>query len=77
MPLPSSFRHRHRPPKPAWPSLPSRRFTLLGRATCLIGAELLANAVVWIAAGIVFTRDGGGLLGLALLAWASLSSFLR
>ncbi|WWC88236.1 uncharacterized protein L201_003142 [Kwoniella dendrophila CBS 6074] len=45
-----------------------RRLTLLGRAILLIGGELLANAICWIAAGICFS-DADGLLGLALLAW--------
>ncbi|OCF35373.1 high-affinity nickel-transporter [Kwoniella heveanensis BCC8398] len=45
-----------------------RRPTLLGRAIALVGAELLANAVCWIAAALTL-RQADGLLGLALLAW--------
>jgi high-affinity nickel-transport protein len=51
-------------------SLKQVRLTLLGRAIALISGELVANAVVWIAAGLAY-RQAGGVLGLALLAWVS------
>ncbi|WVW83261.1 hypothetical protein I302_105280 [Kwoniella bestiolae CBS 10118] len=58
-------------PRPKWAKHPDgspRKLTLLGRSILLVGGELLANAICWIAAGICF-RDADGLLGLALLAW--------
>lgn len=48
------------------------RLTLLGRAIALISGELVANAVVWVAAGLAY-RQADGVLGLALLAWVSQS----
>lgn len=48
----------------------ARKPTLLGRAILLISAELLANAVCWIAAALAL-RQADGLLGLAFLAWVS------
>lgn len=51
-------------------SLRDRRLTLLGRAAALISAEVLANAVVWVAAGIAYAQ-ADGVIGLALLAWVS------
>ena len=49
----------------------SWRLTLLGRSLLLISGELLANAVCWVVAGILFGRhaETRGLLSLALLAW--------
>ncbi|KAL7422215.1 hypothetical protein Q5752_002861 [Cryptotrichosporon argae] len=44
------------------------RLTLHGRAAALIGAELLANTVAWIVAGVCL-RGSDGILSLALLAW--------
>ncbi|KAH9065490.1 NicO-domain-containing protein [Lactarius vividus] len=53
-------RHRHR-----------HRLTLFGRSVVLIGCELLANAICWIVAGILFggRRETQPILGLSLLAW--------
>ena len=48
--------------------LRNKSLTLLGRAIALITGELLANAVVWTAAGICLAQ-ADGVLGLALLAW--------
>lgn len=47
------------------------RLTLLGRSILLIVSELLANAICWIVAGIVFGKhyNAQSLLSLALLAW--------
>ncbi|KLO05649.1 NicO-domain-containing protein [Schizopora paradoxa] len=47
------------------------KLTLFGRSLLLITLELLANAVVWIAAGLVFGRksETRSALSLALLAW--------
>lgn len=47
------------------------RLTLLGRSALLIGLELLANAVGWILAGLLFGRheETRGILSLCLLAW--------
>ncbi|WVQ98603.1 hypothetical protein IAU59_005733 [Kwoniella sp. CBS 9459] len=56
---------------PRWAKQPDgtpRRPTLLGRAIALVIAELLANAVCWIAAALTL-RQADGLLGLAMLAW--------
>lgn len=51
-------------------TLQGRKLTLFGRALALVSGEVLANAVCWIAAALIF-RQGDGLLGLALLAWVS------
>ncbi len=51
-------------------SVKDRKLTLLGRATALITGELVANATVWVAAGIAFSQ-ADGVMGLALLAWVS------
>ncbi|KAI0789798.1 high-affinity nickel-transport protein-domain-containing protein [Abortiporus biennis] len=47
------------------------RLTLFGRSLCLISSEIIANAVCWIVAGILFGRnsDTQPILSLALLAW--------
>ncbi|GMK57920.1 hypothetical protein CspeluHIS016_0407540 [Cutaneotrichosporon spelunceum] len=46
----------------------SLRPTLVGRALILISCLVLANVIVWVAAGIAYSgRDG--LLGIAMLAW--------
>lgn len=47
------------------------RLTLLGRSTLLLTAELLANAVFWVVAAILFARkqQTRSVLSLALLAW--------
>jgi hypothetical protein len=54
-----------------WVSRHRRRLTLFGRSVVLIGCELLANAVCWVVAGILFggRKDTQQVLGLALLAW--------
>ena len=52
------------------------RPTLLGRAIALISGELLANAVIWIAAGLAYSK-AGGVLGLALLAWVIFTLYHR
>ncbi|KZT34588.1 NicO-domain-containing protein [Sistotremastrum suecicum HHB10207 ss-3] len=48
-----------------------RKLTILGRSLLLFGLELVANAVCWIVAGILFGRheETRSLLSLALLAW--------
>ncbi|TRM69742.1 high-affinity nickel-transport protein-domain-containing protein [Schizophyllum amplum] len=52
-----------------WHKIP--RLTLLGRSLLLVVCELLANAVFWAVAGILFgkNKDTKSILGLALLAW--------
>jgi hypothetical protein len=54
-----------------WVSRRRRRLTLFGRSVILIGCELLANAVCWVIAGILFGGHNNTqpILGLALLAW--------
>jgi high-affinity nickel-transport protein len=49
----------------------SVRLTLFGRSLLLIVAEVLANAICWIVAGILFGGHGQtqSVLSLALLAW--------
>lgn len=49
-------------------SLRSLRPTLVGRALLLVAGLVLANAAVWVAAGIAY-RGADGLLGIAMLAW--------
>jgi nickel/cobalt transporter (NiCoT) family protein len=51
-----------------------RKFTLFGRALTLLVLEVIANAVCWAVAGLLFARgsDTQSILGLALLAWACL-----
>ena len=51
----------------------SRRLTLFGRSVVLVGCELLANAICWIVAGILFggRRETQSILSLSLLAWVS------
>ena len=51
-------------------TLGDRKLTLFGRAAALISAELIANAIVWIAAGLAYSQ-ADGVIGLALLAWVS------
>ncbi|KAN0139796.1 High-affinity nickel-transport domain containing protein [Lactarius tabidus] len=48
-----------------------RRLTLFGRSMVLVGCELLANAICWIVAGILFggRRETQSILSLSLLAW--------
>jgi hypothetical protein len=48
-----------------------RHLTLFGRSVVLVGCELLANAICWIVAGILFRgkKDTQPILSLALLAW--------
>lgn len=46
------------------------RPTILGRAIVLVLGLLLANAAIWVAAGICFSQ-ADGLLGIAMLAWVS------
>jgi hypothetical protein len=57
--------------------LHGKSLTLFGRSVALISGEVLANAVIWIAAGICFAREADGLLGLALLAWVRESTQTR
>ncbi|KAI0056100.1 NicO-domain-containing protein [Artomyces pyxidatus] len=47
------------------------RLTLFGRSLILVACELIANATLWIVAGILFgrSRDTQPILSLALLAW--------
>ena len=47
----------------------------MGRSLLLIVSELLANAICWIVAGIVFGKHDNAqpFLSLALLAWVRLS----
>ncbi|KAI0632023.1 NicO-domain-containing protein [Trametes polyzona] len=47
------------------------RLTLFGRSVVLVAAELLANAVCWVVAAILFGRheETRSILSLALLAW--------
>lgn len=47
------------------------RLTLFGRSVVLIGCELLANAICWIIAGILFggRKETQSILSLSLLAW--------
>ncbi|KAA1469899.1 NicO-domain-containing protein [Dentipellis sp. KUC8613] len=54
-----------------WRSYRRRRLTIFGRSALLLSSELLANAVCWIVAGILFGRsaDTQPILSLALLAW--------
>jgi hypothetical protein len=52
--------------------LRQRRLTLLGRATALIAGELVFNAACWVAAALTLGQ-ADGLIGLALLAWVSVS----
>jgi hypothetical protein len=55
-----------------WIFLPhTAHLTLFGRSLLLILSELLANAICWIVAGILFGRHGHSqsILSLALLAW--------
>ncbi|KAH9080626.1 NicO-domain-containing protein [Lactarius deliciosus] len=61
--LQALYFHRHRR---------RHRLTLFGRSVVLIGCELLANAICWIVAGILFggRRETQPILGLSLLAWA-------
>lgn len=51
------------------PRLP--KLTIFGRSLLLITLELFANALLWVAAGILFGRDDNTrpVLNLALLAW--------
>lgn len=53
-----------------------RRLTLFGRSMILIGCELLANAICWIVAGILFggRKESQSILSLSLLAWVGRSS---
>ncbi|WVQ78188.1 hypothetical protein IAT38_000271 [Cryptococcus sp. DSM 104549] len=60
--IPGWTRRIYNPRQPRW------KLTLMGRAIALISGELLANAAVWVAAGICF-RQADGVLGLAVLAW--------
>ncbi|KAK0188034.1 NicO-domain-containing protein [Armillaria mellea] len=48
------------------------RLTLFGRSLLLVASELLANAICWTIAGILFgrSRETQPILSLALLAWA-------
>ncbi|KAK4689934.1 nickel/cobalt transporter (NiCoT) family protein, partial [Tremellales sp. Uapishka_1] len=46
----------------------ARELTLFGRSVLLICAEILANAVIWVTAGLTLGQHDG-LIGLALLAW--------
>ncbi|GAA5974537.1 hypothetical protein JCM11641_002080 [Rhodosporidiobolus odoratus] len=63
------------PPSPTKPYhsrlKPRYKLTLLGRCVALLAAELLANAAVWTAAGIVFGRSeqGRAVLSLCVVAW--------
>ena len=47
------------------------RLTLFGRSVVLVGCELLANAICWVVAGILFggRRETQSILSLSLLAW--------
>lgn len=47
------------------------RLTLFGRSLLLVIAEILANAVCWIVAGVLFgtNPETRSILSLALLAW--------
>lgn len=50
------------------------RLTLFGRSLCLLVSEVLANAVCWIVAGLLFGKHTHreSVLSLALLAWVRL-----
>lgn len=47
------------------------KLTIFGRSLLLITLELFTNALLWVAAGILFGRDDDTrpVLNLALLAW--------
>ncbi|KAJ4491497.1 high-affinity nickel-transport protein-domain-containing protein [Lentinula edodes] len=47
------------------------RLTLFGRSLLLLTCEILANALCWTAAGVMFgrTKETKSILGLAMLAW--------
>lgn len=47
------------------------RLTLFGRSLLLLTSEILANALCWTAAGVMFgrTKETKSILGLAMLAW--------
>ena len=49
----------------------SHRLTLFGCSAVLIGCELLANAICWVIAGILFgmRKETQSIMGLSLLAW--------
>jgi high-affinity nickel-transport protein len=53
----------------AWPR--RRTLTLFGRCVCLVGGEIATNAIVWIAASLVFGVDAQkrNVLSLCLIAW--------
>jgi high-affinity nickel-transport protein len=55
-----------------------RHLTLFGRSVVLVGCELLANAICWIVAGILFggRKDTQPILSLALLAWVCAALFV-
>ena len=52
--------------------------TIFGRSLLLMGLELLANALFWVVAGVLFGRDNTTrpVLNLALLAWVCIPNFL-
>lgn len=52
------------------------RLTLLGRSLLLLTSELIANALCWLAAGLLFARhaETRSLLSLSLLAWVCVSN---
>lgn len=58
-------------------SLGLPRLTIFGRSLLLVVAEVLANAVCWIVAGVLFgrSRETQPILSLALLAWVSACTF--
>jgi hypothetical protein len=49
----------------------SHRLTLFGRSAVLIGCELVANAICWVIAGILFgaRKETQSIMALSLLAW--------
>ena len=52
------------------------KLTIFGRSLLLITLELLANALFWVIAGILFGRndDSRPVLNLALLAWVRIAN---
>lgn len=50
---------------------PRAKLTIFGRSLALVIGEVLANAICWIVAGILFGRtpETQPILSLALLAW--------
>lgn len=51
------------------------KLSIFGRSALLVAAELVANAVCWVIAGLLFARnqDTRSIMNLALLAWVCVS----